>query len=250
MLRTVIIDDELNARQLIANILELYCPDVEVVGEAVDVSSGLNLIKEKKPALVLLDINMPDGSGFDLLKQIQDIDFNFIFITAYEQYAIKAIKLSALDYILKPINDNELIEAIEKAQLSTNRPENIESQLDNYHYNINASYNEKRISINTTESVYSIKIKDILYCKSDKNYTEMYTNKTKPILISKTLKEFESLLFDYGFYRVHQSYLVNMNYVNRYEKSGLVGLAVLDDNTKLPVSSRKKEGFLRFIENM
>lgn len=250
MLKTIIIDDEPNARQLIANVLELYCEQVDLIGQAENVKSGIKLIHELKPDLVLLDIQMPDGTGFDLLKQIGEIDFNFIFITAYEQYAIKAIKLSALDYILKPINTNELIESIEKAQLSQINQFEIKTKLNNYHNNINLQNSNKRITLNTTDSVYSIKIKDIIYCKSDKNYTDIYFRETKKLLISKTLKDFELLLTDFGFFRVHQSFLVNMNYVSHYEKDGLGGNAILENNTKIPVSSRKREGFLKFLAKM
>lgn len=250
MLRTVIIDDESNARQVIANILELYCEKVELIGQAEDVKTGLILIDELKPDLVLLDIQMPDGTGFDLLKQIGNIDFNFIFITAYDQYAIKAIKLSALDYVLKPINVNELIDAIEKAEIFQVNQGEARLRLENYHNNISNRNFEKRISLNTTDSVYSIKIKDITYCKSDKNYTDIYLENGKKLLISKTLKDFELLLLDFGFFRVHQSYLINMNFVSRYEKKGLVGNAILENETKIPVSSRKRESFLRFLEKM
>ena len=250
MLRTIIIDDEPNARQVIANILELYCEQVELVGQAVNVKSGLKLIEETQPDLVLIDIQMPDGTGFDLLKQIGSIEFNFIFITAYEQYAIKAIKLSALDYLLKPINTNELIESIERANLCQVNQQEIQAKLNNYHDNISLQNSEKRITLNTTDSVYSIKIRDITYCKSDKNYTDIYMENGKKLLISKTLKDFELLLTDFGFFRIHQSYLVNMSYVNRYEKDGLAGNAILDNETSIPVSSRKREGFLRFMEKM
>jgi two-component system LytT family response regulator len=250
MLRTIIIDDEPNARQLISNVLELYCPQVEVVGQAHNVESGIELIRRENPELVLLDIQMPDGSGFDLLKKIGEIDFSFIFITAYEHYAIKAIKLSALDYLLKPINTNELIDSIEKAQLSQVNMDEIKTKLENYHNNINQQNREKRLTLNTTDSVYSIKIKDITYCKSDKNYTDIHLLKGKKLLVSKTLKDFELLLSDYGFFRVHQSYLVNMNYVSYYEKEGLGGNAILENEASIPVSSRKKEGFLKFLEKM
>ncbi|PLX10010.1 MAG: DNA-binding response regulator [Marinilabiliales bacterium] len=250
MQRTVIIDDEPNARQVIANILDLYCKEVEVVGQAENVKSGIELIQKQKPDLVLLDIQMPDGSGFDLLKKIEKIDFNFIFITAHEQYAIKAIKLSALDYVLKPINANELIDAIEKAELNPYNHNDAVSKLDNYHANLKSANPDKRISINTTDSVYSIKIKEITYCMSDKNYTELHMKDNSKLLISKTLKDFEILLSEYGFFRVHQSYLVNMRYVTRFAKLGLGGNVILDDGTKIPVSSRKRDGFLRYMENM
>ena len=249
-MRTIIVDDEPNARQVIANLLELYCDKVELIGQAENVKTAVELIRELKPDIVLLDIQMPDGTGFDVLKKLGHIEFNFIFITAYEQFAIKAIKLSALDYILKPINTNELIDSIERAEMHQFNKDEIKIKLDNFNQNFNTQNTEKRITLNTTDSVYSIKIKDIAYCKSDKNYTEIFLENDDKLLISKTLKDFEILLADFGFFRVHQSFLVNMNYVIRYEKDGLGGFSILNNEVKIPVSSRKRDGFLRFLEKM
>ncbi len=249
MIRTLIVDDEPNARQLIRNILELYCDNVTVVGEAVNVNDGLIKIKELNPDLLLLDIQMPDGTGFDLLKKCKSLSFNFIFITAYEQYAIKAIKMSALDYILKPINTNELIGAIDKVNEKQEEVSGSQMKLDNYLDNLQRDTTERRIMMNTLDTMYSIKVKNIIRCEADKNYTEVYLVGKKKLVISKTLKEFEELLTESGFFRTHQSHLVNITFIESYEK-GLSGLVVLQDGSKVPVSSRRKEAFMHLLEKL
>ncbi|MFA5418130.1 MAG: LytTR family DNA-binding domain-containing protein [Bacteroidales bacterium] len=246
MLRTIIVDDEPNARQVIRNILDLYCTQVEVVGEAENVKQGLALLKDKKPDLVILDIRMPDGTGFDLLAKAKGMNFRFIIITAYEQYAIQAIKRSALDYIMKPINANELIEAIEKAVLTENKLENESLKLDNYLHNLQRDAEEHRVVLNTLNSIYAVKIKEIVRCMADKNYTEVFLLNGKHLILSKTLKDFEEMLTEYGFFRTHQSHLINIRFIESYEK-GLGGTVVMSDNSKVPVSSRRKELFLKLI---
>lgn len=248
-MRTLVVDDEPNARQLVRNILELYCENVEVVGEAENVKDGLSKIHSLKPDLVLLDIQMPDGTGFDLLKKCKSISFNFIFITAYEQYAIKAIKMCALDYILKPINTNELIQAVERAADKHYAGEGLRLKLDNYIENLQRDPNEKRIMVNTLDALYSIKVKDIIRCEADKNYTEVHLVTKKSLIVSKTLKEFEEMLVESGFFRTHQSHLINISFIDRYEK-GLSGLVVLHDGAKVPVSSRRKDSFLQLLEKL
>jgi two-component system LytT family response regulator len=249
MLRTIIVDDEPNARQVIRNILELYCNQVEIVGEAANVKQGLALIKDQKPDLVLLDIRMPDGTGFDLLSKARGLDFRFIIITAFEQFAIQAIKRSALDYIMKPINANELIEAIEKAVITEYRPESESVKLDNYFYNLQREAHEHRIVLNTLNSIYAVKIKDIVRCMADKNYKDVFLLNGKYLTLSKTLKEFEEILTEHGFFRTHQSHLINIRFIESYEK-GLGGTVVMSDGSKVPVSSRRKELFLKLMQQL
>ena len=249
MLRTIIVDDEPNARQVIRNILELYCDRVEVVGEAENVQQGLALIKDQKPDLVLLDIRMPDGTGFDLLSKAKGLNFRFIIITAYEQYAIQAIKRSALDYIMKPINANELIEAIEHAVITEYSSKNEQEKLDTYFYNLQKNVDEHRVILNTHTSIYAVKIKEIVRCMADKNYTDVFLWNGKYITLSKTLKDFEEMLTEYGFFRVHQSHLINIRYIELYEK-GLGGTVMMSDGSKVPVSSRRKEMFLKLMEQL
>lgn len=249
MLKTIVIDDEPNARQVVKNIIELYCSSAEVIGEAENVEKGIKIINELNPDLVLLDIRMPDGTGFDILKKVNHINFHFIFITAYEQYAIKAIKQSALDYIVKPINTNELIGAIEKASLTKLRETDQISKVEAFSHNQNSNSNDKRLVLNTQDSIFVVKVNDIISCKADKNYTEVNIDNSKVIIISKTLKEFEEMLDGCGFFRTHQSHLINIKYINRYEK-GLGGTIIMQDSSRIPVSSRKKDIFLKVMANL
>lgn len=246
MLRTIIIDDEPNARQVVKNILELYCNNVEVVGEAENVTNAITIINKLKPELVLLDIRMPDGTGFDILKKVDVLDFHFVFITAYEQYAIKAIKLSALDYILKPINTNELINTIEKAQLSSLSVNDQKTKLDTFVNNQSTNKTNQKLVLNTHDSIYIVNVKDIITCKADKNYTEVNLSDKRKLVISQTLKNFENMLTTLGFFRVHQSYLINLKYISYYEK-GLGGTIIMNDGSRIPVSSRRKNCFLQIM---
>ncbi len=246
MLRTVVIDDEPNARQVVKNIVELYCEAATIVGEADNVASGVKIINKLKPDLVLLDIKMPDGTGFDVLKKVKSKNFHFVFITAFEEYAIKAIKLSALDYIVKPINTNELIEAVEKAGLTNINEADQLTKLDTLSHNRSIKTETQRLVLNTQNSIHIVNINEITFCKADKNYTEVNTTNKKQLVISKTLKEFEDMLAGHGFFRSHQSYLVNLAYINHYKK-GLGGTIVMNDMQKIPVSSRKKYLFLQLM---
>ncbi len=249
MLRTVVIDDEPNARQVVKNVVELYCDSAVVVGEAENVQEGVKIINKLNPDLVLLDIRMPDGTGFDLLKKVKNLNFHFIFITAFEEYAIQAIKLSALDYIVKPINTNELISAIEKANLTSVKEKDQISKIDTFSYNEKNSTGNNRLVLNTQESIYVVEVSEIISCKADKNYTEVNVLNKNKLVISKTLKDFEEMLKGGSFFRTHQSYLVNLDYINHYEK-GLGGTIIMQDNSRVPVSSRKKDVFLQLMAKM
>ncbi len=249
MLRTVIVDDEPNARQVIRNILELYCHQVEIVGEADNVKSGVELIKQLEPDLVFLDINMPDGTGFDLLAKVKSIQFRFIIVTAHEQYAIQAIRKSAMDYLMKPINANELIEAVEKAALTEYHADNEMVKVENYLHNMQKDREEHRIVLNTLNAIYVVKVREIVRCMADKNYTEVFLLNGKRLILSKTLKDFEEMLTDYGFFRTHQSHIINIRFIESYEK-GLGGTVVMTDNSKVPVSSRRKDTFMKLMEQL
>ncbi len=248
-MRAIVIDDEPNARQVVKNILEQYCKTVEVVGEAENVKSGIAAINKFQPDIVFLDIRMPDGTGFDILKNIKILDFHFVFITAYEEYAIKAIKQSALDYIVKPINVNELIAAVEKAELNKPREKDMHNQLKVFSENQNARNNDKTIVLNTQESIYYVKVGSIASCTADKNYTEVNLKDGKKLVISKTLKDVEEMLSGFGFFRSHQSHLINVNYISHYEK-GLGGTIIMQDGSRIPVSSRRKEFFIQLMNKL
>lgn len=248
MIRCVIVDDESKAREILAEMLKLYCTNVEVVGQAYNVKSAYEIINIEKPDLVLLDIKMPDGSGFDLLNKFSDIPFQVIFITAHEEYAIKAFRFSALDYLLKPIDPSDLMSAIDK--ISSAEPEaDINEQFDAFKSNYfekEDKYGDKRIVLKTQENIYVIYLKDLIRCQSEKNYTYFYFTNRDRIIVSKTLKEFDDLLSEFNFMRVHRSHLINLKYIDRFEKAD-GGMVIMSDGSKVEVSHRKKEALLNYI---
>jgi two-component system, LytTR family, response regulator len=249
MLRLVIIDDMQNARELIASLIKKHCKQIEVAGIADGVKSGIQAIKQHKPDIVLLDIQMHDGTGFDLLRKLHPINFQVIFITAYEEHALKAFRFSALDYILKPINSNELMAAIQKAEKIVT-PAAASQNLDVLENNYSNDNKElKKIILKTIDSIYAVNIKDIVRCESEASYTRFFLNDGRKILISKPLKEYDELLSEFGFFRIHQSHLINLTYFEQFKKTD-GGLAVMKDRSEIPVSSRKKDLFLQTIHKL
>lgn len=249
MLRAVIVEDEKRSRETLFGLLKMYCKNVEIVGEAENVQEGLLLIRQQRPEVVFLDIQMPDGSGFKLLEQIEDVKFDVIFTTAYDQFAIKAIRYSALDYLLKPIYPDDLIRAVKKAEknkqiLKSN--ENIKVLLEN----INLPPAESpKIILSTSEKINVVKVDDIIRCESDNYYTMFFFTNGKKLLVSKTLKEQEELLGEHNFIRPHKSHLVNVKYIKSYIKSD-GGMILMENGSKVPVSRRKKEHIIEIINNL
>ncbi len=248
MLRTLIIDDEAHMRDTLAKILARRCPRVQVVGEAQNVASGLSAIRDLHPDLVLLDIQMPDGSGLDLLNALPSIDFRIIFVTAYDQYAIQAIKFSAVDYLLKPVNPEELEEAVGKADQIIQTQFSLQMQA--LEENLKTiPRQKKKIILKTTENIHLVDLQDIVSCESADNYTIIHTRSEGRIMVSKTLKEYDELLADCGFFRVHKSFLINVNHIKRFEKQD-GGQIVLTNDIKIPVASRKRDELLEMLERM
>jgi len=246
MVRAVIIDDESNIRQLLTSIIEQECSKVQIVGEADSVAAGIRIIQEFKPDLVFLDIKLPDGAGFDILTKISNIDFNIIFVTAYDEYAVKAFEFCAIDYILKPIDSDVLKRAVKRAthimtaELSL-KMNTLLSNLD--------KKEDKKIVFKTSEQVHVIRVKDIICLESDQNYTTVNIIDDKRIVISKTLKEYETLLVPYNFFRVHRSHLINPSYIEGYERAD-GGTIIMKNGHRIPVSSRKKDLVLEYLENI
>lgn len=249
MLNTVIVEDNVLTAELISGILETCCPQVEIKGVAHTVVSAVQMIKEKSPNLVLFDVNLPKGTSFDILNQLEHINFKIIFITSFDKYAIKAIKLSALDYLLKPVDANELTKAIKKAE-EVISSENTRIQINALSKNFNTTKKVfEKLVLKTQESVYIVDIKYIIRCESGGSYTFFYLNSGKKITVSKLLKEYDELLHDQGFVRVHQSHLINVNYIERFDrKDG--GLLIMQDGTKVPVSYRKKDELFEIFDNL
>lgn len=247
MKKAIIIDDENRTRDLIAKMINSFGLDIEAISAADSVESGIKAIQEHKPDLVFLDIQMPDGTGFDLLKSVETKNFDVIFITAHEEFAIKAIKFSALDYILKPVDPTELKAAVERALVSMNTTRE-DSQFDALQNNMQAQQ-KRRLVLKTQESVHVVDLEQIIRCEADRNYTSFFLTEGRKILVSKTLKEYETLLTGYNFLRVQQSHLVNLDYVDRYDK-GNGGSVVMKDGSEVPLSPAKREIFFKILENL
>lgn len=238
MTRAIIIDDIENARiSLKADLLD-YCPDVEVVGEAEGVVSGVKAIKELNPDVVFLDIQMNDGTGFDLLEILPEVNFKLIFTTASNEFAIKAFKFSAVDYLMKPIDPIELREAVSKASFDFN------FGVETLKHNLNNGI--ERIALNSQDKIIVIKVLDIVRLESSGSYTLFYTKQGEQILVTKTLKEYDALLSDQGFIRVHQSHLINLDAVKEFVKND-GGYIKMLDGSDIPVSSRKKSLVLKTL---
>ena len=247
-IKTFIVEDEINARQVLTNMLNFYCSDIEIIGEAKNVAESVELIKSKKPDLVLLDVRLPDGTGFDLLDQIKNQKFKLIFITAYNEYALKAIKLSAIDYLLKPVKPEELRKAISKVEQAIENDEMLNVQVDTMIDNMNPKNKHQKIILNTNENIYVLEIGKLIRIESNINYSIVYSEGKDKIFVAKTLKEFEEMLVPFGFFRIHQSHLVNTHFVDSYEKKA-GGRAILHDGTSIPVSVRRKEGFIKALSS-
>ncbi|MDD2279866.1 MAG: LytTR family DNA-binding domain-containing protein, partial [Bacteroidales bacterium] len=234
------IDDEKLAREALANMLKMFCPDVNLIGEADGVESGVETIRRLEPDAVFLDIQMPDGSGFDLLKEFASIGFKFVFITAYQEYAIQAFKYSAIDYILKPIDPIDLAAAVEKLHesvLNEDTNKKFQAFIENIQWH---EKNPQKIVLKTFDTVIVAEKESIIRCESENNYTMFYFTDKPKVLVSKTLKEFDVLLSSSGFFRVHQSHLVNLNFVAKYNRFP-DSHVVLTQGQIIPVSVRKRE---------
>lgn len=248
MLRTIIIDDESHVRETLQHMLRKFCPQVKLVGEAASVASGIRVIREKAPELILLDIKMDDGTGFDLLDQIGNIDFKIIFITAYEQYAIHAFDFSAIDYILKPVNPEKLTDAVTKAEQMV--LSSFILQLDTLKKNLNTPENrDRKIILRTMENIYLIDVQDIIHCASDGSYTIFDTIEEGRITISKPIKEYDDLLAGSGFLRVHRSHLINLKHVRRFSRQD-GGMVVMKKGIEVPASTRGRERLMELFEEM
>jgi two-component system LytT family response regulator len=232
MLKIVIIDDEKNVRLVLKNILKLVSPEAEVIGEANSVKNGLKLLKELKPDLVLLDIKLGDGTGFSLLNKLEEIDFKLVFITAFNEYAIKAFKFNAFDYLLKPIDPVELKNTIQKVQEKLNTENELKLLLSNYQEN--QENNEQKLVIKTSNKTYFLPLNHLLYFQSDGSYCKIFT-KDISILASKNLKHFQELLPKEQFIRTHQSYVVNKKHIVGIENNHVL----FENDLEIPISVRK-----------
>ena len=246
MITAVIVDDERRGREALSNMISEFIQSVEVVAVTDSVEKGIEAIVELNPDLVFLDVELKGETGFDLLEQMMPVNFEVIFTTAHQHYALKAIKFSAIDYILKPVSIEDLKEAVQKADhkiRSKSLSQNFNVLLENI-----KSQNKKqhKIALSSSEGYMFTEISDILYCTADGNYTYFYTKGSGKILVSKNIKEYETLLNEHNFFRIHRSYLVNMDEVKKYIR-GEGGYVIMSDGSSLDVSKRRKEQFISLL---
>jgi len=244
MKKVLIIDDEKPTRDFIKRLIDSYNFGVEVFTDGENVASGIEAIHRIQPDLVILDIQMPDGNGFDVLKSIPVKKFEVIFITAFQEYAIQAIKFSALDYILKPIDSIELRQAIDNA-LNTITKKLDDQQISVLQHNLQQQ-SKRRLVLKTQESVHVVEIEDIIRCESDKNYTMFFFKNGKKIVVSKTLKDFDTMLSGLTFFRAQQSHLINLNYIEKYDKHD--SNIIMKDGSAIPLSTSKKDQFFEILD--
>lgn len=238
--KSIIVDDEPNNIENLQRIIRTYCPEISVAASALDAADAISAIKTHQPDLLFLDIQMPGQSGFDVLRAFDNINFEIIFITAYDKYGIQAIKFSALDYLLKPIDIAEFKLAIEKAkQKIGSRQQN--HSIENLLQYIKAGQRETpKITLPTLTEIMYVKITDIIRCEASNNYTTFYLRNGEQVLVCKTLKEFADILKPHQFIRTHQSHLVNAQFVKSYLKED-GGTLLLNDYSKIPISRQNRE---------
>jgi len=250
MIRAVIIDDEKAAIERLTELLLQYSNgDISLVGSAQGVEEGIDCLLKTQPDLVFLDIEIGYESGFDLLRGFRHPTFSVVFTTAYEQYALQAIKFSALDYLLKPIDPDDLLRAIAKKKATLHLPSlllDFDVLLNNFKL---LKQGISKIMVPTLQGFELLNTTEIIRCQSDINYTTIYLVNKRQILVAKTIKEFENLLTQHQFYRIHQSHLVNLNYIKSYHK-GKGGSVILQDGVELPVATRRKDDFLWKIQSI
>jgi two-component system LytT family response regulator len=244
-MNAVLVDDEATVRDTIRTLLKEHFSDICILASKGTVEEGYKAILEFKPDLIFLDIELPDGTGFDLLKKFSQIPFKIIFVTGHHEYAIDAIKVSALDYILKPVDTDDFCHAVEKARGIINHEEQ-QLKFQALNENLQGRKILKRIILHTVDHLQLVSVSDIIRAEADSNYTSFRLTDGKHIMVSRTIKEFESLLSGSGLIRVHQSHLVNINYIDRFvKKDG--GYLLLKDGSKIPVSPNLKKLVLQAL---
>ncbi|MFP9115341.1 LytR/AlgR family response regulator transcription factor [Flavobacterium sp. RHBU_3] len=253
MISALLIDDDNNLRNAMKGLLAMYAPEIFIAGEADSVKNGIAAIDKYKPDVIFMDIQLGDGTGFDILEQYAlkhgKLVSNVVFITAHEQYAVKAFRFSALDYLLKPVDPDELQKVVGKIKGALDANSNF-AHIDLLLENIRKKVDKfKRIALSTSDGIHLFEVGDIIRLESQDNYTKFYIKNSKPVLIAKTLKEYEDLLSEQGFERIHQSHLINLAYLKSYiKKDG--GYAVMIDNSHLPISQRKKERLQELLKSL
>ncbi len=243
-LSVIIVEDEYHSRETLRSFLEEYCPDVDVKGTAATVDEATEKISQVRPDLVFMDIELQTGTGFDVLKKVQHLDFHLIFTTAFEHYAIKAIKFSSIDYLLKPIDLEELIASVQKAKTlidTQSRQDLLENLLNNLK---SGGAESKKICLATAEGIEFIPTREILFCVANGSYTDFHLADGRKLVVSKNLKEYENMLHDCNFMRVHNSFLINLGEVKKLVRAE-GGYIVMNNDKQVSISPTKREEFLK-----
>lgn len=249
MIRAVIIDDEPAMQEVNSNLLGANFPEIKLVGIANSVLSGLELIRAQNPDLVLLDIELNNEKGFQILQELKPYSFKVVFITGHDSFAIKAIKFSALDYILKPVNENEFRQSIQNAVDLIENNDSSQAQVDVLMDSFRKEMQSKKLVLRTFDSLHIVDISDVFFCKSDNSYTTFYLEGNEKIVVSKSLKDYEGLLTEFGFFRSHQSFLVNLNHVKKVSKSD-GGYIIMRNKKEIPVSMRQMKKLMSLLEQL
>lgn len=247
ILRTLLIDDEKHCIETLRYELEKNCPQVQIIGTASSGKEGIDLIHESKPDLIFLDIEMPGMSGFEMLHQLGEADIDVIFVTAYDQYALQAFRCAATDYLLKPVISEQLVEAVKRVEATTTDHVLNKQRLDNLLYNLKEGLRSPRVALSTGRGIDFVEASRIMYCKAESNYTDVLLIDGKKYTLSKTLGDVEEMLGHHDFFRVHQSYLVNLGQMASYIRDD-GGYAVMKDGVNIPISKRRKEEFLQRVK--
>lgn len=238
-MKILIVDDEKRIRTTLLNTLRIHFPSANVVAEAENIIEASEAIRKYSPDVVLLDIKMPMGSGFELLERMSPVNFKVIFITAFDEFALQAIKFSALDYLLKPVIPEELVDALKKAEQEIEN-EHIAEKFRTLITNLGIENKETRkIVLNSHQNLYVVNVKEIIRCEADRNYTMFYFIEKRSILVSKSLKEYDEMLSPIGFFRPHHSHLINLSFVERIDKRD-GGVLVMKDKSIVPISSKRQ----------
>ena len=246
MIRTIIVDDETDSRSLLLKLLETYCPHVAVVGTAAGVDTALPLIREMSPDLVFLDIEMIHGNGFDLLNELVPLSFQVIFVTAFDEYAIKAFKYSAVDYLLKPVDIEELRSAVDK--VSARMQDKVDlSPIRNLLQNVGVmQLSQQKIAIPTINGLSFITMQDIIRFEAQGNYTAIYLSGGETLMATRNIKEYELVLPEAIFCRIHNSHIINLQKIQKYQK-GRGGHVIMEDGTAIEVAIRRRQDFLQRV---
>lgn len=248
-LRSIIVEDEKHSRETLKSLLEEFCMGIEVIEMASSVEEAVKKITIERPDVIFLDIELQTGTGFDVLGQVAHLNFEVIFTTAFEQYAIKAVKFSSLDYLLKPIDLEELQKAVEKAKTKKNQ-EVYKKQLETLMLNLKQQKPQlNKICLATSEGFEFINVNDIIYCKAEGSYTTFILKNTEKLLVSKHLKAYEDLLLEQDFMRVHNSYLINLKEVKKYIKAD-GGYIIMNNNDSVSISRAKKDDFVKIMTSI